>query len=131
MKLSLKGGNIIMEKELTEFEIRKRLRIIFLIAFFFTLLLAILFIAIGFAHSWEMNNKRGIVFICTVIWSFTHIWLSAMRAIPSCFQNLPIKEKEQQRFKIIGIDISEIDVLDIVFIVIYGILILLGILSNS
>jgi len=52
-----------MEKELTEFEIRKRLRIIFSVAFTFTFLLVVLVLVVGFAHSWEMNGVFGLLLL--------------------------------------------------------------------
>lgn len=90
-----------MEHNTKEKVVQKRLKTVFSVSFFFTILLAILVVIIGFVYSWKVVAT----FISSIIWAFTLIWTSTILAIPKCFQEL--SSKEQGNYKL-DFDITEI-----------------------
>ena len=93
-----------MENELTETEVRKRLKIV-LSVFCTTILTILIFtIIIGLVHSWDFV----LTLIPVIILMVAVMGTSTMRAIPKCFQKSSHQEKMQELVEKYGISEEEL-----------------------
>ena len=117
MKNNIKD-NCTQKNNLTESEIRKRLKIV--LSIFFTTILTILIftIIIGLVHSWDFV----LTLIPVIILAVAVIGTSTILVIPKCFQKSSLKEEIEQTAE-------RIDVVSLVNIVMFWVLMGLIILS--